>query len=251
MPETLTPEQERARRLDLLDTIAERAIPFYAYTVTPEPVRDALARLDDLRERKAALDDLVAVLRAELAGLDARDEQAAKEAVRDGKPVPKRTARGPLETKLAEAERAQLAMYQVAADASGAVRAASIAVRADWRANICAVAEEKRTEALTAATQLAALMDELASLALTVESMDDDLAHPWGPNEQQWRSMAMRGGITWNADRAALDRIVTDRLEYSTTYPGGLPGRLNPAEDPTTEHNPMAGPSAPLGTRGD
>lgn len=238
MTENLTPQQQRAKQLDRLYDIAARAVPGYVYVCTPASVRDALARLDEMHDRRADIDDAVDRMRAELAALDDKDAQAAKSAVREGKPVPKPTNRGPLETQLAEAERAQLAVYQVSTEAAGAVRVASINVRPEWRANICATAEEKRNEALIVATQLAALMDELESLAGAVESLDGDLANPWQANERQWRFMAPRGGINWNADRAAVDRVITDRLEYTGDCTGGLPGRLDPSVTPDATHAP-------------
>ncbi|MFJ5121549.1 hypothetical protein [Kitasatospora sp. NPDC088548] len=250
MPENLTSEQQRAKRLEMLRTHAERAIPYYVDLVTPDSVRAALAELESTRERRDAVDDLVGALRMELAGLDEKDARAAKDALRDGKPIPKATNRGPLENKLAEAERQQMPLYELAAEAAHAVKAAAIAVRVDWRQAICEEVEKTRTEALATTARLTALMDQLSNYATAVEIMDGDLAQPWGGNERQWRIMAPRGGITWGADRQALDRIASDRLEYSTTYPGGLPGRLSPDADPAEEHNPLAIPSAPFGSRG-
>ncbi|WP_395294886.1 hypothetical protein ACF9IK_16090 [Kitasatospora hibisci] len=250
MPESLTPEQERAKRLEMLHTQAEMAIPHYVDLMTPDSVRAALAELEGTRERRDAVNDLVGALRAELAGLDAKDARAAKDALRDGKPMPKATNRGPLENKLAEAERQQMPLYELAVEAAHAVKAAAIATRADWRQAICEEVEKTRTEALATTARLTALMDQLSIYATAVEDMDGDLAQPWGANERQWRIMAPRGGIPWDTDRRALDRIASDRLEYSTTYPGGLPGRLSPDADPAEEHNPMAVPSAPFGTRG-
>ncbi|MGW2541745.1 hypothetical protein ACWC5I_12945 [Kitasatospora sp. NPDC001574] len=250
MPENLTPEQERAKRLESLYISAEMAIPNYVALSTPDSVRSALAGLESTRERRDAVDDLVGVLRTELAGLDEKDARAAKDALRDGKPMPKATNRGPLETKLAEAERQQLPLYELAVEAAHAVKAAAVAARADWRQAICEEVEKARAEALTTTARLTALMDQLSIYATAVEDMDGDLSQPWGANERQWRIMAPRGGITWDTDRRALDRIVSDRLEYSTTYPGGLPGRLSPDADPAEEHNPMTVPSAAFGARG-
>jgi hypothetical protein len=242
MTEHLTPEQQHAKHLDRLYDIATRAIPGYVYVCTPPALREALARLDDMHERRMDSDDAVGRLRAALAALDDKDAWAARAAAREGKSIPKLTNRGPLEAKLAEAERAQLAVYQVTVEAAGAVRAASINVRPEWRADICATVEGKRVEALTVASQLASLMDELASLADAVEGLDEDLANPWQANQRRWRSMAPRGGINWAADRRALDRVITDRLEYSEDCAGGLPGRLDPSGDPEADDDPEVGP---------
>ncbi|WP_329564774.1 hypothetical protein [Kitasatospora sp. NBC_01266] len=249
MTENLMPEQQRTEQLERLYEIASRAVPGYAYVCTPARVRDALARMDELHGRRADSDDAVDRVRADLAALDDKDAWAAKAAVREGKPIPKATSRGPLMSKLAEAERAQLAVYQVAAEAAGAVRTTSISARPKWRADICVTAEGKRTEALNLARQLASLIDELASLADAVEGLGEDLGNPWQANERQWRIMAPRGGINWAADRRALDRLITDRLEYARDYTGGLPGRLDPSADPDTVHDPTAGP--PSATTGE
>ncbi|MET8540687.1 hypothetical protein ABZW03_08540 [Kitasatospora sp. NPDC004799] len=196
--------------------------------------------------KRADADEAVSFAEADLAKAEGRDQLAVKVALAQGKPLPKPTNRGPLETRLAEAQRVQMAAYELAAEAATAVRAAAISVRADWRADVTGLAEEKRAAAVVAATQLACLIDELATLADTVEDLDADLGNPWNANERQWRFMAPRGGINWNADRIALDRILTDRLVFEGNTWGGLPGRLDPNSDPDAEFDPAAGPSSPI-----
>ncbi|MGW7582837.1 hypothetical protein ACWGKU_02045 [Kitasatospora sp. NPDC054768] len=235
----------RAQRLEFLYSMADRAIPRYTYTCTPESVNEALARFDELLGKRAEADDSVAFAEADIANAEEKDQRAVKLALAEGKPLPKPTNRGPLESRLAEARRVQMAAYELAADAASTVRAAAIDVRADWRSDVTDLAEEKRAAAVIAATQLACLLDELVALADTVEDLDADLGKPWSGNEQQWRYMAPRGGINWNADRIALDRILTDRLVYDGNTWGGLPGRLDPNADPDAIFDPAAGPSSP------
>ncbi|MFJ5230412.1 hypothetical protein ACIQBJ_11005 [Kitasatospora sp. NPDC088391] len=243
---TDTNSDERAKRLDHLYNLAARAMPSYIYTCTPENVKGALAHLDEMLSKRADADHAVAVAEAELAEAETKDHRAAKAALAEGKPLPKPTARGPLESRLAEAQRLQMATYELAAEAAAAVHAAALSGSADWRAEVIGLAEEKRAAAAAAATQLACALDELVSLAGTVEALDEDLGRPWDSNERQWRYMAPRGGINWNADRLALDRILSDRLEYSVSYSGGLPGRLDPAADPDAEYDPAAGLPSPV-----
>ncbi|GAA2125707.1 hypothetical protein GCM10009759_77840 [Kitasatospora saccharophila] len=242
---TDTNSDERAKRLDYLYNMAARAMPSYIYTCTPENVKGALAHLDEMLSKRADADHAVAVAEAELAEAETKDHRATKAALAEGKPLPKPTARGPLENRLAEAQRLQVATYELAAEAAAAVHACALSSSAEWRAEVVGLAEEKRTAAAAITAQLACLLDELVSLAQTVEALDEDLGRPWNGNESQWRYMAPRGGINWNADRMALDRILADRLEYSAAYSGGLPGRLDPAADPNTECDPAAGPSSP------
>lgn len=235
----------RSARLNSLYDQASRDVPRYTYTCTPESVENALAQFDEMLRKRAESDDAVSFAEADLANVEGRDQLAVKVALAQGKPLPKPTNRGPLEARLAEAQRVQMAAYELAAEAASEIRAAAVAVRAEWRSDVTGLAEEKRAAAVVAATQLACLMDELTTLADTVEDLDADLGHPWNANEQQWRYMAPRGGINWRADRDALDRIVTDRLEYSGSYFGGLPGRLDPNADPESAWDPAAGPSSP------
>ncbi|MFF1790423.1 hypothetical protein ACFVX9_28665 [Kitasatospora sp. NPDC058243] len=238
--------ETRAKRLSILYDQSSRAIPAYTYTCTPESVKGALARLDEMLEKRADADDAVTLAESEISRAEEKDQRAVKLALAEGKPVPKPTNRGPLETRLADAQRVQMATYELAAESAAAVRAAAISVRADWRAAVTSLAEEKRAAAVIAATQLACLMDELVTLAYTVEGLDADLANPWGGNERQWRYMAARGGINWNADRIAVDRILTDRLEFNGNTYGALPGRLDPNAEPDAVFDPAAGPSSPV-----
>ncbi|KIQ63111.1 hypothetical protein TR51_30475 [Kitasatospora griseola] len=241
----ITPDA-RAKRLNALYGLASRAIPNYAYTLTPDSVKEAISRYDEMLDKRADADEAVALAENEIATAEAKDQRAVKVALAEGKPLPKPTNRGPLETRLADAQRVQIAAYELTAEAAAAVRAAAIDVRADWRSDVTSLAEEKRAAAVTAATQLACLMDELATLANTVEELDGDLGNPWGGNERQWRYMGPRGGINWNADRVALDRIMTDRLIFDGNTWGGLPGRLDPNSDPDAVFDPAAGPSSPV-----
>ncbi|MED7947799.1 hypothetical protein [Streptomyces sp. BE303] len=236
----------RITRLNALYDQASREVPRYTYTCTPESVKNALDKFEEILRKRAESDDAVSFAEADLAKVEGRDQLAVKVALAQGKPLPKSTNRGPLESRLAEAQRVQTAAYELAAEAASAVRAAAISVRADWRSDVTGLAEEKRSAVVVAATQLACLMDELVTLAETVEDLDADLGHPWNGNEQQWRYMAPRGGINWNGDRIALDRILTDRLEFNGNAYGALPGRLDPKADPDAEFDPAAGPSSPV-----
>ncbi|MFB7472723.1 hypothetical protein [Kitasatospora sp. NPDC056184] len=209
-------------------------------------MKHALDHFEEMLRKRADADDAVSFAEADLAKAEGRDQLAVKVALAQGKPLPKPTNRGPLETRLADAQRVQMAAYELAAEAASAVRNAAISVRAEWRAEVTGLAEDKRAAAVVAATQLACLMDELVTLADTVEDLDADLGNPWNGNEQQWRYMAPRGGINWHADRIALDRILTDRLEFNGNTYGALPGRLDPNADPDAEFDPAAGPSSPV-----
>ncbi len=243
---TETTSDTRAKRLSWLYDQASRSVPSYTYTCTPESVQGALSRLDEMLDKRADADDAVALAENEISGAETKDQRAVKRALAEGTTLPKPTNRGPLETRLADAQRVQMAAYELAAEAASAVRASAISVRAEWRSDVTGLAEEKRAAALTAATQLACLLDELVTLADTVEELDTDLGNAWTGNERQWRHMAPRGGINWQTDRNALDRIVTDRLEYSGSYYGGLPGRLDPNAESDAVFDPAAGPSSPV-----
>ena len=231
---TLTPAQLREQRLSWLYERAQRALPNYVYVRTPESVLDTLNALDSIRERQYEADDAVTTARAELAELDDKDNRVLRAALRGGETTPKPSNRGPAEAKIAQAERVQLATYQVLAEAAAGVRAASIAAREEWRADIVSQVEKSRIEALTLATKLATAMDELASLVTAVKDIDSDLSKPWGANEQRWNRMAPRGGISYQNDRDALQRIVDERLTY-TPIGFGLPLIVSPDYIPDAE----------------
>ncbi|AUY51403.1 hypothetical protein [Streptomyces sp. CB01881] len=224
----MTSAQLRERQLGNLYERAQRALPAYVDVRTPMPVLDALNALDGLRERQYDADDVVATARAELAALDDKDNRALRAALRDGKAAPKPSNRAPAEAKVAEAERIQTATYQVMAEAASGVRTASIAVREEWRADVVAQVEKTRAEALALATKLAASLDELTMLAGAVEDMDSDLSQPWDANSARWTIMSARGGLSWDYDRRALQRIVDERLSYTPTGLGGIPEILSP-----------------------
>jgi hypothetical protein len=182
----------------------------------------AKATLERLEAEQREAGQVREAARAEVRQAGRADEQAAADAYRAGKPAPKTLTEPKARERLAAAELQYVALRRAVADQIAAVEALVDQRREKWTAELDALAEEARTQAVAALEQTRTAFDTVGELA----GLRRFLADPSRPAKPGHGAAARLSGlIKRNGDNYTAGEALDELAQVLDPAPVSPPAR--------------------------